>query len=45
VWLPAWFLIPPAIPIAFWGTIALSVMWILGLVIGARAILKMDQSG
>jgi len=45
VWLPAWFLIPPAIPIAFWGTIALSVMWILGLVIGARATLKMDQSG
>jgi len=22
VWLPAWFIIPPAIPFAFWGTIA-----------------------
>ncbi|MHA2143697.1 MAG: hypothetical protein ACXADD_19640 [Candidatus Thorarchaeota archaeon] len=36
VWLPAWFLIPPAIPIAFWGTIVLSVLWILGIIIGAR---------
>jgi len=40
VWLPAWFLIPPAIPIAFWGTIALSVLWILGMIIGARVTLK-----
>jgi hypothetical protein len=38
VWLPAWFLIPPAIPIAFWGTIALSVLWILGIIIGALAL-------
>jgi hypothetical protein len=36
VWLPAWFLIPPAIPIAFWGTIVLSVLWILGIIIGVR---------
>ncbi len=43
VWLPAWFLIPPAIPIAFWGTIILSVMWILGIIIGARVTSKMHQ--
>ena len=39
VWPPAWFLIPPAIPIAFWATIALSALWILGIVIGARVTL------
>ncbi len=38
VWPPAWFLIPPAIPIAFWATIALSTLWILGLIIGALAL-------
>jgi hypothetical protein len=40
VWPPAWFLIPPAIPIAFWATIALSALWILGLILGASVILK-----
>lgn len=40
VWLPGWFLIPPAIPIAFWGTIALSTLWILGITIGTLVILK-----
>ncbi|MGD9396232.1 MAG: hypothetical protein PVJ05_07380 [Candidatus Thorarchaeota archaeon] len=40
VWLPGWFLIPLAIPIAFWGTIILSFMWILGIIIGARVTLK-----
>ena len=40
VWVPAWFLIPPAIPVAFWGTIVLSVLWILGIIIGARVTLK-----
>ena len=43
VWLPAWFLIPSAIQIAFWGTIVLSVLWILGLIIGARVTLKTHQ--
>ena len=38
VWPPAWFLIPPAIPIAFWATIALSTLWILGIVFGALAL-------
>ena len=38
VWPPGWFLIPPAIPIAFWATIALSILWILGLIIGALAL-------
>jgi hypothetical protein len=38
VWPPAWFLIPPAIPIAFWATIALSALWILGLIIGALTL-------
>lgn len=38
VWPPAWFLIPPAIPIAFWATITLSVLWILGIIIGALAL-------
>jgi hypothetical protein len=37
VWPPAWFLIPPAIPIAFWATVALSVLWVLGIGIGALA--------
>jgi hypothetical protein len=45
VWFPAWFLIPPAIPIAFWGTIALSILWILGIVFGARVTLKTPQPG
>ena len=45
VWLPGWFLIPPAIPIAFWGTIILSVMWILGIVIGARVTLRLGHPG
>ena len=45
VWLPGWFLIPPAIQIAFWGTIALSTLWILGIIIGARATLKTRQLG
>ncbi|MHA1481717.1 MAG: hypothetical protein ACTSQZ_09880 [Candidatus Thorarchaeota archaeon] len=45
VWLPAWILIPPAIPIAFWGTIVLSAMWILGIVIGVRVTHKMHQPG
>ena len=45
VWLPAWFLIPPAIQIAFWGTIALSTLWILGIIIGARVTLKTRQPG
>ena len=36
VWLPGWFFIPPAIQIAFWGTVALSAFWILGLIIGFR---------
>ena len=40
VWLPGWFLIPPAIQIAFWGTIALSTLWILGIIFGARVTLK-----
>ena len=40
VWLPALFLIPSAIQIAFWGTIALSTMWILGIVIGVRETLQ-----
>ncbi len=43
VWPPAWFLIPPAIPLAFWATIALSVLWILGLIIGAYVTLKKRQ--
>ena len=43
VWPPAWFLIPPAIQIAYWGTIVLSTMWILGLLIGARVTLKKRQ--
>ena len=43
VWPPAWFLIPPAIPIAFWGTIALSALWILGLILGAGVTLKKRQ--
>jgi hypothetical protein len=43
VWVPAWFLIPPAIPIAFWGTIALSVFWIIGIIIGAWMTLKKRQ--
>ncbi|MHA2427707.1 MAG: hypothetical protein ACXADB_06765 [Candidatus Hermodarchaeia archaeon] len=38
VWPPAWFLIPPAIPIAFWATIVLSVLWVLGVGIGALAL-------
>ena len=37
VWPPGLFLIPPAIPIAFGATVALSVLWILGLLIGALA--------
>ncbi|MHA2003466.1 MAG: hypothetical protein ACXABV_14360 [Candidatus Thorarchaeota archaeon] len=45
VWPPAWFLIPPAIQIAFWGTIALSVLWLLGIIIGARVTLKTRQLG
>ena len=45
VWIPAWFLIPPTIQIAFWGTIALSTLWILGIVFGARVTLKMRQLG
>ena len=45
VWPPAWFLIPPAIQIAFWGTIALSTLWILGIIIGARVALKTRQLG
>ena len=45
VWPPAWFLIPPAIQIAFWGTIALSTLWILGIIIGARVTLKTRQLG
>lgn len=43
VWLPAWFLIPTAIPIAFWGTIVLSTFWILGIIIGARVTRKTRQ--
>ena len=43
VWVPAWFLIPPAIPIAFWGTIALSALWILGIAIGALALKQHKQ--
>lgn len=42
VWPPGWFLIPPAIPIAFWATIALSILWVLGLIIGAL-VLKQRQ--
>jgi hypothetical protein len=38
VWPPAWFLIPPAIPIAFWATVALSALWILGIIIGVLAL-------
>ena len=38
VWPPAWFLIPPAIPIAFWATIVLSALWILGIIIGVLAL-------
>ena len=38
VWPPAWFLIPPAIPIAFWATIALSILWMLGIVFGTLAL-------
>jgi hypothetical protein len=45
VWPPAWFLIPPAIQIAFWGTIALSTLWILGIVFGARVALETRQAG
>ncbi len=45
VWLPAWFLIPPVIQIAFLGTIALSALWILGIIIGARAIRKTPKLG
>ena len=45
VWPPAWFLIPPAIPFAFWGTITLSALWILGIIIGARVTLKTRQQG
>ena len=45
VWPPAWFLIPPAIQIAFLGSISLSIFWILGIVMGARAILKTRQLG
>ena len=45
VWLPAWFLIPPPIQIAFWGTIALSTLWILGIIFGARVTLKTRQLG
>ena len=40
VWLPAWFLIPPAISIAFWGTMFLSALWILGIILGTRVTLK-----
>ena len=40
VWPPAWFLISPAIQIAFLGTIALSTLWILGIVFGARVAFK-----
>ncbi|MHA2386627.1 MAG: hypothetical protein ACXAEE_10510, partial [Candidatus Thorarchaeota archaeon] len=43
VWPPAWFFIPSAIQIAFWGTIALSVLWLLGIIIGARVVLKTRQ--
>ena len=38
VWPPGWFLIPSAIPIAFWATIALSALWILGIIFGALAL-------
>ena len=38
VWPPGWFLIPPAIPIAFWATMVLSVLWILGIIIGFLAL-------
>ncbi len=43
VWPPAWFLIPPAIPIAFWATIALSVLWVVGLGIGTLALKQRQQ--
>ena len=43
VWLPGLFLIPPAIPIAFWATIALSILWILGIGIGALALKQRQQ--
>lgn len=45
VWPPAWFLIPPAIQIAFLGTIVLSALWILGIIIGVRSTHKMGQLG
>jgi hypothetical protein len=43
VWIPGWFLIPPVIPIAFWGTIALSALWILGIIIGVQVTRKKQQ--
>jgi hypothetical protein len=43
VWPPAWFLIPPAIPIAFWATIALSILWILGIGLGVVALKQRKQ--
>ncbi len=43
VWPPAWFLIPPAIPIAFWATIALSVLWVLGVGLGVLALKQRKQ--
>lgn len=43
VWPPGLFLIPPAIPLAFWATVALSVCWILGLLIGFLATRKTNQ--
>jgi hypothetical protein len=43
VWPPAWFLIPPAIPIAFWAVIALSALWILGIIFGALALLQRQK--
>jgi hypothetical protein len=45
VWPPAWFLIPSAIQIAFWGTIALSTLWILGIIIGTRVALESRKLG
>jgi hypothetical protein len=43
VWPPGWFLIPPAIPLAFWATIALSILWILGIGLGVVALKQRKQ--
>ena len=43
VWPPGWFLLPPAIPIAFWATIGLSILWIVGISIGALALQQRKQ--